>query len=246
MLDPKEEAIFQDLKDKCRELKVPAPPEIFIGLQVHDKNGLLIFDDKQRGHSWTRNFYNWMFSQLTQSVTTGTNNYGAGYITGKNTGGTVYYQATYGAGVSGNYYSNDSFGYKAAAGSATGVVVGTGDTAFSAEQNALVAIIPNGGTAGTFAYQLSPAATAAYTAGSKTWKGTIARVFNNNSGSSITVKETGLYWNNNTSAGGCGFFSVTTTSFMVERSVLSPTVAVANGAQLTVTYEISMDFSAIG
>jgi hypothetical protein len=33
--------------------------------------------------------------------------------------------------------------------------------------------------------------------------------------------------------------------FLTERSVLDPTVLVANGAQLTVTYEISMDFSSI-
>lgn len=44
MLDPQEEAKFAELKDKCRELKVPAPPEIMIGLQVHE-GGVLTFDD---------------------------------------------------------------------------------------------------------------------------------------------------------------------------------------------------------
>jgi hypothetical protein len=59
---------------------------------------------------------------------------------------------------------------------------------------------------------------------------------NNNSGGSITVKEVGLMYVGNT---------YNNDYHLVERSVLSPTVAVANAAQLTVTYEISMDFSAI-
>ena len=44
MLNPIEEAKFAELKERCRELGVPAPPEVFIGVQVHDKNGVLIFD----------------------------------------------------------------------------------------------------------------------------------------------------------------------------------------------------------
>ena len=62
MLDQKEESKYKELKDKCRELHVPVPPEIHIGLQVHDKEGNLILDDLQRGHSWNRNFYNLIFS----------------------------------------------------------------------------------------------------------------------------------------------------------------------------------------
>jgi hypothetical protein len=57
---------------------------------------------------------------------------------------------------------------------------------------------------------------------------------NNNSGGNITVKEIGLCPN-----GGWGDF------FLLERSLLSPTVTVPNGAQLTATYEIIMDFSSI-
>jgi hypothetical protein len=77
-----------------------------------------------------------------------------------------------------------------------------------------------------------------YTSGTKTWENTIIRIFNNNSGGVIVIKEAGLYWS--------GYLFDTSIGYhMHERSVLSPTVAVANGAQLTVTYAISMDFSAI-
>jgi hypothetical protein len=57
---------------------------------------------------------------------------------------------------------------------------------------------------------------------------------------SITVKEVGL-------AGVVAMFTSAQTNdyMLMERSVLSPTVPVPNGAQLTVTYSISMDFSAI-
>ena len=50
MLNPQEEAKREQLKAKCREMKVLPPSDIFIGLQVHEK-GKLIFDDVQRGHS---------------------------------------------------------------------------------------------------------------------------------------------------------------------------------------------------
>ena len=43
MLDTKEEKRFEELRGMCRELKVPAPLEIMIGLKVHDENGILLF-----------------------------------------------------------------------------------------------------------------------------------------------------------------------------------------------------------
>ena len=237
MLNPKEEAKFAELKDKCRELKVPAPPEIFIGLQVHDKNGVLVFDDKQRGHSWTRNFYNFLY--LTATYSNGGGAYAAAGQGVKAMNGTVY--TSFGRPYNGAYYGwAYGYGFYNNAGNAgSGILVGTGDAAFAAENYILAAIIAHGTGAGQFSYVAMSNSTVAYTAGTKTWKTTWSRVFNNNSGSSITVKEVGLA--TNTEILGNAFVSGT----LMERSVLDPTVAVANGAQLTVTYEISMDFSAI-
>jgi hypothetical protein len=228
MLDPKEEAKFDELKAKCRELKVPAPPEIMIGLKVHE-GGVLTFDDVQRGHSWTRNFWNAMCSHILDSNWTTNTNFGAGYISNKTVGGTTndtYDQLFL---QHGNFNSN--FFYSSPINVARGLVVGTSDTAFGVEQYALGAIIPDGSTAGTLVHSAGAAVVMSYAA--KVWKATYSRIYNNNSGGSITVKETGIYG------------SWSSVLSMLERSVLSPTVAVANGAQLTVTYEISMDFSAI-
>lgn len=247
MLNPIEEAKFAKLRVLAVELGVPSPPEIMIGLKVHDKNGTLVFDDIQRGHSWTRNFYNMLFASSCDVIGDGANNFGAGYMSGKRTDATLGYSASYstvrantsgdgsvavlGAGL-GNNSTDATFG----------VVVGTDNTAFSAEQYGLIAIIASGNGAGQFAYNTMAAPVASYTAGTKTWKNTVVRIFNNNSGGSITVKEVGLIfsWLMFTNTG-----SSPSKKYLMERSVLSPTVAVANGAQLTVTYEVSMDFSAI-
>jgi len=120
-----------------------------------------------------------------------------------------------------------------------GIVVGTGDTAFSVEQYALASLIAHGNAASQFAYQPMATPSVAYNAGTKVWKASHTRIFNNNSGGSITVKEVGLY------ALGYLFTGAVDSVSMDERSVLSPTVPVPNAAQLTVTYEISKDFSAI-
>jgi hypothetical protein len=64
-------------------------------------------------------------------------------------------------------------------------------------------------------------------------------MFENLSGASITVKETGLY----------GYMGIVSTSavyyYMLERNVLDSTIAVADGESLKITYTFSMDFSAI-
>jgi len=244
MLDPKEEAKFRELKEKCRELKVPAPPEIMIRLQVHDKDGNLTFDDIQRGHSWTRNFYNMFFGCAGNGQANGGNNFGAGYMTGKYVSGSISYSSSYTARpatIAGSAWipSVPGTGFIYGSAAATyGIVIGTSDTAFNADHYTMQTIIAHGNSADQLYYQAMTAPIVAYTAGSKTWKTTLSRIYNNNSGGSITVKETGLY-------SAADIYGGTSNPYLVERSVLSPTVAVANGAQFTVTYEITMDFSAI-
>jgi hypothetical protein len=237
MLNPIEEAKFDELKSMCRALRVPAPPEIMIGLKVHDRDGVLTFDDVQRGHSWTRNFWNWFYSITTDSPGDASGLFGAGKMSEKQVDGTIYSSATYGCGRYLNAELYAGTGYFGELNStAQGIVVGTSDTAFSVEQYGLIGLIESGVTAGLLSYQASIKAVATYTG--TTWKATHVRIFNNNSGGSITVKEAGLHFY-------ALPFNSNPFSTLFERSVLSPTVAVANGAQLTVTYQISMDFSAI-
>jgi hypothetical protein len=226
MLDPKEEKRFEELRGMCRELKVPALPEIMIGLKVHDKNGILTFDDVQRGHSWLRHFWDSLFMACSSCTGTGSS-VAAGNMVGVRFDGAIY-----------TAYSSSGMGASVGDGNGSGLKVGTSDTAFSVNHYALQAEIANGNGSGQLLHSTTTSGgVAVYTGGAKTWSATISRIFNNNSGASITVKETGLM------NYGCPFNN--TNNFYIERSVLSPTVAVANGAQLTVTYEISMDFSAI-
>lgn len=241
MLNKEEELKIQELKDKCRELSVPPPPDIFIGLQVHDKNGILVFDDVQRGHSFTRNYYNLMFGMMSGARGSNTSNFGAGHMSGRAIGGTIY--GYYNYLTSSSSYSGGGFTNTGNNISSGGIVVGSDNTAFDKKQYALVSVIAHGNGTGQLAYQpmseFSTANIPIYTAGTKTWQQQHARVMNNNSGASITVKEVGMYW-----FGGI-YHASSSQCYMVERSVLDPTVAVANGAQLTVTYTISMDYSSI-
>ncbi len=237
MLNPIEEAKFAELKSKCRELGVPSPPEIMIGLRVHDRNGILTFDDIQRGHSWTRNFYNLLFSLASSSPGSGSNNFGAGYLSYKATDNSMHYSSLYQVST----YSNAAVGggfINSSGNGDWGIVFGTGDAAFSSDGVALNTKIAHGNSATQLYYNSMGACVPSYLSESKTWKGTISRFANNNSGGNIEVKEIGLYTMSRSFTTGGG-------PWMLERSVLDPTVAVANGAQLTVTYEISMDFSAI-
>jgi hypothetical protein len=213
MLDPKEEARFDELKSKCRELKVPAPPEIMIGLKVHE-GGVLIFDDTQRAHSWTRAYWNQMTFNNVFDQTVGST-WGAGSLATKIYTGAISSSYTSGA-SEGHFYR---------------IAVGTSDTAFSVLDYVMGADIASGNGSGQLLASGLTSTTPTYDAGTHVWSNTFSTIYNNNSGSSITVKETGLI--------------STSVSVLLERSVLSPTVAVANGAQLTVTYSISMDFSAI-
>lgn len=225
MLDAKEEAKREQLKAKCREMKVLPPSDIFIGLQVHEK-GNLIFDDVQRGHSWTRNYWNYMYGKVSNC--SGDRSFGAGYISCKRSSSYVdpILPVTY---VSGNIITGSANTIK-------GIIVGTGTTAFNIEQYALSALIESGSSAGKLYYNASVVVSTTYEPADKTWTVVGSRVLNNNSGGAIVVAETGIFahWD------GIG-----SDWWLFERSLLSPAVTVPDGAQLTVTYTIVDDFSAI-
>lgn len=240
MLNPVEEEKYRKLREQCKELRVVTAPDVFIGLQVH-RDGKLVFDDIQRGHSWTRNYYNLMFAWGADAAGDGVSTtIGASKMSVRTTGGTVYKNSLYVCNRMGGTYQTSSGIHGPVSDSSYGIVVGTGSTAFSIDGYALATQITHGTTTGLFSHQASAAATMAYdsTAGAEKWTNTISRIFNNNSGGSVTVAETGLYHN-------AICYGSSQTILMIERTVLDPTVAVVNGAQLTVTYSIVGDFSAI-
>jgi hypothetical protein len=237
MLDPIEEAKWEMYRKYCRELKIPTVPQSFIVVEKYNKNMDLLYRDTERGHSWTRNFYNLMFAMLTDARTSGTNNFAEGYMSAKNSAGSVTYNVDYhvqrttyfvpGGGIVSNILA-----------STYGIIVGTNAAAFSAEQYALQTVIAHGVATGNLYYHIMSGSDISYDAGTDTWTSKLNRFFENNSGGSITVAETGLYW--------YGYFFGTSQSYyMIERNVLGSSVAVANGEILKMTYLLTMDFSAI-
>lgn len=240
MLCKIEEERFAKLRDMCRELKMPPPVELFYTLKVRDQKGVLVFDDKARGHSWVRNYWHLAAGSLMELSGDGTTaSFGAGIRNTKDTAGILTSGAGY-CSVRGQGSLQLGYGmHNNTTTNTYGIVVGSGSTAFTVNDFALQTIIASGATAGTLAYQPMIASLASYDAGTKTWTNVISRVFNNNSGGTVNIGEIGII-------SACGIFESTDTSpRMLERSVLGAAVSILNGVQLTVSYTLSMDFSAI-
>ncbi|GAI67469.1 unnamed protein product [marine sediment metagenome] len=107
MPDIKEQR-YKRLRKLGKELHIPIP-EAFIELEVRDKDGKLIQKHRQRSHSWTRNAYNALFSNLA-SVNPDDDTYGPGYLSGKDTGGTVRYGSD-GVALSSTTYESTGLGF---------------------------------------------------------------------------------------------------------------------------------------
>ena len=216
-----------------RELGIPIPI-LYAGYKVTDKNGRILSNQYGPGHSWTRNYYNLLFAIGGEAHGDNSGAFGAGYMSSKQTSGTIRSLLAIaairsGAPILGNGIVNNTTS------NTYGIVCGINDTAFNLDQYALQTIIAAGNAAGQLAHVAQAAPAIAYTAGTKTWKTTHTRLFNNNSGALITVKESGLYWSGQ-------FFYDSLITYMIERNVPNPAVDVANGAQLTITYAIEMVF----
>ena len=232
MLDQIEESKFAALRKNCRDLGIPSPPEVFINMKVVQADGSVSLDERFRAHSWTRNFYNWMFMAAGDTGGDEGGLFGIGKMSVKGTLGDIHDNNT----APNRAMRTAGCGYfNPGVGNTFGVVVGTGNTAFSPEDFTLVSIIPDGTGTG----QLSHNAMTSFGVKSyvgKVWTSTVSRYFNNNSDGAIDVAETGLIW------GGSLCYSGNS-EHLVERNVLSPAITMAIGAQLAVDYEISMDFS---
>lgn len=218
VLGAKRDKLWERLGRASRGLGLPTLPKFTVGTRV-EKDGVVLCERKEEGHSWTRNAWNAFFASMSHCVSSGSDNFGSGYMTVKRNTGAVNY---------GNYTSVPN---------SLWVVVGTGDSAFSVEDYWLAAEIADGFGAGQLSRQDMVYNTSTYNAG--VWTKEISRVFVNNSGDTIIVKEAGLYEQASI------FYAATTYPFLFARDVLSSSVPVVAAAVLTVTYALSMDFSSI-
>ena len=236
MLDAKEEQSFNELRALGQELHIPIL-EAFWTLEVRDKEGRLIQRYKQRSHSWVRNAYNHLFSNMCSKNAT-SDTWGGGHLNFKDTGGTVRGTTDRGAAIASDNYESDSYGVKAPITEDTwGLLVGSGTNAESFEDYTLQTKIAHGTGSGQLSYGAGQAHSVSYTAGTKVFEDELVRYFNNNSGAAIDVNEVGMIFRV-----GVAFY--TTARILLARDKLASTVTVPNTGQLKVTYTIELTYPA--
>lgn len=235
MLDLKEERKFKQLRKLGQELHIPIP-EAFLMLEVFDKDGKLLQRNEQRSHSWVRNAYNAIFSQLA-----GVNSNVLGAAPGA---GTLFQKKPDGAASAGawpcgfrtNDLSINGEGYGAPAGEDTwGIVVGSGLDAESFEDFVLQTLLDEGTGAGQISHVASQPYDVTWVGGTLTFGAVFARYFNNNSAPAgdRDVNEVALY-----ARLGAGLLHC------MARDHLAATVTVPSTGQLKVTYTIQLTYPA--
>jgi hypothetical protein len=175
-------------------------------LELRDKDGKLLKKWVQEGRSWVKWFLYILYIQMAQASLIVTRTDGSSSSQGTNP---VIYN------IAGGYGTDTS-----------GIVVGTSNLAYSIEQYKLDSKISHGNGSGQLLYgATSVDDVTSMTNGYRTF---VTRVFTNNSGASVIVKEVGIY-------GAIGV--------MFARDVLTNPVEVQNLQSLTVRYCIYFTYA---
>lgn len=233
-----EEKKYEQLRKLGQELHIPIP-EHFIELEVTDKDGKVIQHLKQRSHSWVRNAYNLLLSQMaSKNLDSGAGEYGAGYLSIKDMLGVIK-RGTSGFSIGESSYSFESltylYGYiSGATDDGHGILVGSDATAESFEDFELLAQIAEGTAAGQLNHMAMDYPSKSYAA--LTWTITWLRYLNNNSPGNVDVNEVGLVPKGHSFLGAF--------SFMMSRDKLGATVTIPATGQLKVTYTIELTYPA--
>ena len=231
--DPAELAEIEEIEKRCYNnpkfphLHLMPPAVVKVQLEVI-QGGKVTAVYRDLSRSWVRNCYNFINGQ-TMGLPGGIlgTAFGAGTLAVTRTSGTV--DAILTAPTYINAYLENRHVRAGSGVTANGIVVGTSTAAETFEGYILDALIANGTGAGQMSYAAMDALTATWDGGTKKFTQTLVRYINNNSGGSITVNEAGLYYSLTTSANQ---------AFMLARDLLAAGVAVADTAQLKVTYSI--------
>jgi len=231
MLDQKEEQKFEQLKRLGQELHVPIP-EVFIKLEVF-KDGKLVQKNYQRSHSWVRNAYNLLFTQVA-GKNADDDAFEAGKLSGKDTGGNIGHgEHPITIGTDGDAMN---YGYRAPSGEdGWGILPGYGDTAESFEDYVLANPVIEGTTDDGHHMSFAESELHAISYAALVLTNTLIRYFNNNEATnSVDVKEVCLAFKTS--------FPVGTPTYLSARDVLASTVTVPPTGQLKVTYEIQLTY----
>lgn len=230
-------AAIEDVNRRCHELHVPAPPVVFVTTELFER-GVPVLRQREQARSWTRNFYNYMaslFLPATTRVDPGSVGFGAGSTKMKSISGSITAGGSDAIARPGLNYVSYFVGPDTSAD--YGLFVGTGTSPSSFNDYALQSFITNGTGSGQMSWTAAVNPDPIYDSGTKKWTKTFYRDFSNNSGGSISVGETGVYWYIYYDDGKRAFY-------MVEHNTLASPVAVADGQILRVTYTIEMTFPA--
>ena len=183
---------------------------------------IIISSFEQPAHSWVRNFYNFLYFSSLGIFPSGSS-WGDGYLSMRSTNGTYRNPNQYDVG----YYINGPV-----SNSNYGILTGRGATAVALSDYALETPITHGNGANQLGHRAQALASPSYTAETRTWLATLTRLFDNTSGSTITVTECGIVGCTHTSS----FYN------LLCRDVLASSVDVLNNGVLTISYDISMIF----
>jgi hypothetical protein len=190
-------------------------PKLHLHLKV-EKDGEVISDSYQIGHSWTRNAYNFYILNMIDGTSIPP-------LHVKTADG-IYYGSTYMTRYNAYAGSVNNISY--------GIQVGSDDTAFNIEDYKLYGLIPTGNTSGTLYAQAQVSPVQSFSgAPDNSVNMLYSRVFNNNSGGTIIVKEVGFVYSTGENSGS--------SKYLFSRDVLESAVNVLDGAQLTVTVSIT-------
>jgi hypothetical protein len=203
----------------------PKLPKAVIEFEVRDKNGKLIEKGKFPAKSWVGN----IIGLLSAILSTWGASSSAYYVPTRtdliDTSGTARSMAL------GAISSNCPLGGCASAGeTGAGIVVGSSDTPVSIGQYALISQIGHGTGSGQLQYGATTVETISK---NSTWLFRVIRAFSNSSGSTVTVREIGLYAKLGSAGQTC----------MLARDVPASPINVPAGSTLTVRYIISHSLS---
>jgi hypothetical protein len=207
-------------------------PSLWLKTRVTSLSGIILHEREEEGHSWTRNAWNAWNGMMLDAPCIGSELVEGHLITQQynshtknNPSASTFVRSTHT--LSGSGFFNST-----ANNSLFGIVVGTSDTPFYSEDYCLYENIDSGIESGrlNYNYQIAPVTT--YDSIAKKWTTVHKRIFNNNSGAAIIVRETGLVYNGMGSSGLLGYV-------LMARDVLETAVEIPVGGQLTVEYSLT-------
>lgn len=194
---------------------------VYLGIEVRDRNGVLLQRMEQRSESFVQNFAVLMSSAEQEgAITNGLTDAGTNTIAATTTSTKTSATPTGGW-----------LGTVATAGAMTlGMAVGTGTSAPTTSDGILTTPIANGNGAGQLAYGAETYTNPSSTSGTTTWVD--ARLFTNNSGGTIGITEVGLFGAIQSASSGTG-------PVMILHDKLPSTVNLLNTTSTTGSYTFS-------